>query len=111
MSFKRFAPPPYVMVQPLDRVPDPRGEHWGFVEGPVGEPFEAKARKLTTTEKFEFAATTTSTYYRLWTDAPAPVSESVDVWMPADTEEKYDVKSVVPYPERGVVEIEIERTN
>lgn len=108
MSFKRYAPRPYVAVQPVKQAPDPRGPTYGMIWTAVGPTFEAHRQRLSGTERFAYGATATKIIERLTCDLPPPVTQAQRVRFGTETPD-YNVFSIVSYPSRGVAIIEIER--
>jgi hypothetical protein len=109
VSFKRYTRPPYDALQRLGYVPGDPPEY----NAPIGDPIPCKARKLTSSEKNASGRTVTTTFYRVWCDpeAGAAVTESGSEKVQlTSTGESFNVRSVVPYPSRKVIEIEMERT-
>lgn len=106
MSFKRYAPRPYALPQPLKKEQDPRGPSYGFVYVIRSPPFEAHRQRLSGAERFSFGATATKILERVTSDMPAPVVQTDRLRFP---DADYNVTSIVEYPSRGVCIIETER--
>lgn len=118
MSFKRYAPRPYSKIQPFRVVTTP-GDFGGpgtttyYNDGP---PVECKVRELSDEAKVAAAKTVTKTLYRCWADMPQPfILEQKSVKLPAKSGSisggTHNIIGVIEYPERGIVQFELERIN
>lgn len=107
MSFKNHAPRPYVEVRTLALNAITR--RWS----PDGLPaFEGHWRRLGGSERFEYGATASKLVGELVADIPGEASRVTEKsrFLLSGEESDWSVTNVVPYPSKGVVRIEAERT-
>lgn len=112
MSFKRYTPPPYDEFQPAEEMTDTSGGGWSTVVAPVGNPVACKMRDLTSREKYTSMGDFTKRLKSVWCDLPLPesVSEENPILYPVGSDAEWNVTAVVEYPERGVAQIDIQKT-
>lgn len=103
-SLKKLAPPPYDSLQPGDMVEQDFGPSGWVNDGP---PITVKMRRLTGSEKVVGGLDTAVKFWRCWTSDPVPFNEGKT--LRHATLGDLDCTSIVPYPERGITEIETKK--
>ena len=107
MSITKYAPRPYVEVRTLALNAETR--RW-YIDSE--EPFEGHFRRLGGRERFEYGGTASTMAGELIADIPGEASRITEKsrFILDGVIEEWLVTNVVPYPSKGVVRIEAERT-